>query len=68
MHFLHRMSSIYYLATMSSNSHLESVTPVTLILNKFPKISCKYICLNKLEEGYETGCFAKFYENPLPEL
>lgn len=35
--------------------------------NKFPKISCKYICLSKLEEGYDTG-FAKFYKNPLPEL
>lgn len=50
---------------MSPISHLESVNPVTLMLNKFPKTSCKYICLSKLEE---TGCFAKFYENPLPEL
>lgn len=38
------------------------------MLNKFFKISCKYISLSKLEEGYDTGCFAKFYENPLPEL
>lgn len=68
MYFLHRMNSIYYLAIMSLNSHLESVNPVTLVLNKFPKISCKYIFLSKLEEGYDTGCFAKCYENPLSEL
>lgn len=68
IYFFHRMSSIYYLDTMSLTSHLEYVNPVTLMLNKFPNITCKYICLSRLQKGYDTGCFAKFYENPLPEL
>jgi len=51
------MKSIYYLAAMSLNSHLESVNPVTIIPNKFLNISRKCIFLSKLE-GYDTGCLS----------